>query len=68
MTEKIRLIVILLFLIGGTPIVFPSITNYIVENLVGIIFGILILIGALYAPFYLMTLNKNKNETNKNNQ
>ena len=67
-TEKNGLIVIVLFLIGGTLIVFPSITNSIVENLVGIIVGILILIGALFAPFYLMTLNKNKNGTNKNDQ
>ena len=66
--EKNRLIVILLFLIGGTLIVFPSITNSIIENLVGIILGILILIGALLAPFYLMSLNKNENETNKNDQ
>ena len=67
-TEKNRLIVIVLFLIGGTLIVFPSITNSIIENLIGIIVGILILIGALFAPFYLMTLNKNKNDTIKNNQ
>ena len=26
------------------------------------------LIGALFSPFYLMTLNKNKNGTNKNDQ
>ena len=46
----------------------PSIINSIIENLVGIFLGVLILIGALFAPFYLMTLNKNKNETNKNDQ
>ena len=67
-TEKNRLIVIVLFLIGGTLIVFPSITNFIIENLVGIIVGILILIGALFTPFHLMTLNKNKNDNIKNNQ
>ena len=67
-TEKNRLIVIVLFLIGGTLIVFPSITYSIIENLVGITVGILILIGALFAPLYLMTLNKNKNKTNKNDQ
>ena len=67
-TEKNRLIVIVLFLIGGMLIVFPSITNSIIENLLGILLGILILIGALFAPFYLMTLNKNKNGTNKNDQ
>ena len=59
---------IILFLVGVTLIVFPSIINSIIENLVGIIAGILILIGALFAPFYLMTLNKNKNGTNKNDQ
>ena len=67
-TENNRLIVVVLFLIGGTLIVFPSITNFIIENLIGIIVGISILIGALFAPFYLMNLNKNKNDTNKNNQ
>ena len=67
-TEKNRLIVIVLFLIGGTLIVFPSITNFIIENLIGLIVGIFILIGALFAPLYLMTLNKNKNDTNKTNQ
>ena len=66
--KKNRLIVIVLFLFGGTLIVFPSITYSIIENLVGITVGILILIGALFAPLYLMTLNKNKNDTNKNNQ
>ena len=67
-TEKNRSIVIGLFLIGGTLIVFPSITNFIIENLIGLIVGIFILIGALFAPFYLMTLSKNKNDTIKNNQ
>ena len=67
-TKKNRLIVIVLFLIGGTLIVFPSITNFIIENLIGLIVGIFILIGALFAPFYLMTLSKNKNDTIKNNQ
>ena len=63
-----RLTLIILFLVGVTLIVFPSIINSIIENLVGIIAGILILIGALFAPFCLMTLNKNKNGTNKNDQ
>ena len=67
-TEKNRLIVIVLFLIGGTLIVFPSIINFIIENLIGIIVGFLIVIGALFAPFYLMNLNKNQNDTNKNEQ
>ena len=39
-----------------------------IENLVGIIVGIFILIGALFAPFYFMTINKNKNGINKNDQ
>ena len=50
MMEKNRLIVIVLFLIGGTLIVFPSITNFTMENLIGLIVGSFILIGALFAP------------------
>ena len=59
---------ILLFVVGGTLIVVPSIRSITIENLVEIIVGIFILIGALFAPFYLMTINKNKNDTNRNDQ
>ena len=59
---------ILLFVVGGTLIVVPSISSITIENLVEIIVGIFILIGALFAPFYLMTINKNKNYTNRNDQ
>ena len=58
----------MLSLVGVTLVVFPSIINFIIENLVGIIIGILIVLGSIFAPFYLMTRNKNKNDTTKNDQ
>ena len=47
---------------------FPSIINFVIENLVGILIGIVIVLGGIFAPFYLMTRNKNKNDTTKNDQ
>ena len=46
-------------LVGVTLVVFPSIINSIIENLDGIIIGILIVLGAIFVPFYFMDRKKN---------
>ena len=55
-------------LVGVTLVVFPSIINSLIENLDGIIIGILIVLGSIFALFYLMKRKKNKNNTNKIDQ
>ena len=63
-----NLTVLIISLFGVTLIVFPSMINTLIENLVGISIGILIVLGAIFAPLYLASRNKNKNGTTKNDQ
>ena len=63
-----HLTVLTISLFGVTPIVFPSIIDTLIENLVGIGIGILIVLGAIFAPLCLANRNKDKNGITKNDQ
>ena len=57
--RKNHLTIMMFSLVGVTLVVFPSIINSIIENLDGIIIGILIVLGAIFVPFYFMDRKKN---------
>ena len=59
---KNRLAVGAVLLIGVFIVGFPSVIHFINQNLVEVLVGITVVMGALFGPFYLMMRNKDNTD------